>query len=148
MRRVRIPMPRVHLLESRFLHFAAIGTGGFCVDETVLAVLHGFLGLGPFAARVISISCAMVFTWTGNRNYTFRQSRAVGMKGAAAEFLRFVGINSFGAVINYLIYASLVWLAPHPMNNVYLAAAAGGGVAALFNFTLSKRLVFRSGGVP
>lgn len=128
-----------------FLRFSAIGAMGFCVDEGVLAAMQLLLHLGPLRARLISVACAMTCTWLGNRNFTFAEQRAVGRGGIAREWLRFCAANSFGAVINYLTFAALLHIGPSPLNNSYLAAAAGAGVGALFNFTLSRHFVFRAG---
>jgi putative flippase GtrA len=133
------------LLRSQFLRFALVGTGGFVVDESVLALLHGVLGLDPFAARVVSILAAMTFTWWGNRTLTFRPHAARDAKAKLAEWLRFVAANSVGAVVNYGTYATMLRFAPSPFGNAYVAAAVGVAIGLLFNFTLSKRFVFRGG---
>jgi putative flippase GtrA len=131
------------LRQSRFLRFAVVGAAGFVVDESVLALMHRVLGLDPFSARAISILAAMSFTWWGNRNLTFREHKAEGAAAIAREWLRFVAANSVGALVNYGSYALLVRFAPPPANNAYLATAIGVAIGLLFNFTLSKRLVFR-----
>jgi putative flippase GtrA len=131
------------LARSRFLRFAVIGSCGFVVDEGVLALMHSVAGLDPFSARIFSILTAMTFTWWGNRNLTFREHAAAGMRGIATEWLRFMMANIVGAVVNYATYAALVRFAPAPLNNAYLAAAGGVAVGLIFNFTLSKKFVFR-----
>ena len=135
---------RDDLRQSRFLRFAAVGAAGFVVDESVLAVMQRLVGLDPYSARAISIVAAMSFTWWGNRNLTFREHAAEGTAAIAREWLRFVAANSVGALVNYGTYAALVRFAPWPANNAYLATAIGVGIGLLFNFTLSKRLVFRA----
>jgi putative flippase GtrA len=133
------------LRSSRFLRFAIVGAAGFVVDESVLAVLTKLFGMDPFSARGVSIVTAMTFTWWGNRNLTFRAHAAAGIAATAREWARFVAANAVGAVINYGTYALLVRFAPSPLNNAFVAAAVGVCVGLLFNFTLSKRLVFRAG---
>ncbi|HEY5338645.1 MAG TPA: GtrA family protein [Rhizomicrobium sp.] len=131
---------------SRFLRFAIVGAGGFVVDEAVLALLTRVLGVDPFSARVASILAAMTFTWWGNRSLTFRDHAAIGVSAMAREWLLFVAANSVGAFVNYGSYALLVRFAPAPLNNTFLAVAAGVAIGLVFNFTLSKRLVFRAPG--
>lgn len=132
------------LKQSQFLRFSAVGAGGFVVDESVLALMNKAIGLDPFSARFISIFAGMTFTWWGNRNLTFQASRALGVRATFLEWIRFVFANSLGAVANYTSYALLLRLAPAPLNNVFLATAIGVGVGLVFNFTLSKRFVFRA----
>ena len=134
---------REKLRQSRFLRFALVGTAGFVVDESVLFVMQRFIGLDPLTGRVVSILAAMTFTWWGNRNLTFHDHKAFGAAAMAREWMRFVAANLLGALINYGSFAALVHFAPTPANNPYLATAVGVGIGLLFNFTLSKRLVFR-----
>jgi len=131
-------------MRSQFLRFALVGAAGFPVDEGVLALMHSVLGLDPLVARVISILTAMTFTWWGNRTLTFRTQAARGPGAILREWLRFVGANALGALINYGTFASLLRLAPTPFDNAYLAAAIGVGVGLVFNFTLSRIYVFRA----
>jgi putative flippase GtrA len=129
--------------QSRFLRFAIVGAAGFVVDEGVLFTMQRFAGLDPLVARAISIFAAMTFTWWGNRTLTFREHAASGLLAVSWEWLRFVAANLVGALVNYGSFATLVHFAPAPANNPYLATAIGVGIGLLFNFTLSKRLVFR-----
>lgn len=129
---------------KQFLRFALVGTAGFFVDEGTLAVMRNIAGFGPLGGRAVSILTAMTFTWLGNRTLTFAAHAAKGPAAMAREWLRFIGANSFGALVNYGVYAGLVGFAPSPFDNAYLATAIGALVGLLFNFTLSKTLVFRA----
>ena len=131
-------------VRGQFLRFALVGAAGFPIDEGVLALMHGVFGLDPLVARVISISVAMTFTWWGNRMLTFRVEAAEGPAAMAREWLRFVGANGLGALINYGTFAALLRMAPPPFDNAYLATAIGVGVGLIFNFTLSRIYVFRA----
>jgi putative flippase GtrA len=129
---------------SRFLRFAVVGAAGFFVDEGVLFLMQHYVGLPPLAGRVVSIFAAMSFTWWGNRNLTFRDQAASGAPAIFLEWLRFVAANIVGALVNYGTFAALVHFALAPLNNPYLATASGVAAGLVFNFTLSKRLVFRA----
>ena len=133
------------LLRSRFARFGTVGAAGFVVDEAVLTIAHYAFGLDPYLARAISIFCAMTFTWWGNRTLTFAEHAARG--GAAelvAEWFKFVLANAVGALVNYATYTVLVRFAPHPLDHPLVATAIGVGVGLVFNFTLSKRFVFKA----
>ena len=130
---------------SPFLRFGAVGAAGFVVDETVLTVLHYLIGLDRYSARAISIFCAATFTWWGNRNLTFAEHATTGgAADLAREWARFMLANGVGALVNYGTYTVLVSFAPAPVSNPLLATAIGVGVGLVFNFTLSKRFVFRA----
>ncbi|HJW41961.1 MAG TPA: GtrA family protein [Rhizomicrobium sp.] len=133
------------LLRSRFLRFGAVGAAGFVVDLTVLWLMLHLAGFDPYSSRIVSIFCAMTFTWWGNRNLTFAEHAATG-SGAeiAREWFKFMLANGLGALINYATYSLFVRFAPPPFSNPLVATAIGVGVGLIFNFVLSKRFVFRA----
>jgi putative flippase GtrA len=132
------------LAASRFLRFSVVGGFGFVVDVSVFFLLHDIAGLNAYAARPFSILAAMICTWLGNRILTFRDHAAEGVGAIFAEWLKFAATNTVGALLNYATFASLVGFAPPPFNYRYLALVAGTAVGLVFNFTLSKRIVFRA----
>ncbi|MEP6829105.1 MAG: GtrA family protein [Rhizomicrobium sp.] len=131
------------LARFSILRFAIIGGVGFVVDSTVLALDTNWLGLDPFKGRVLSIFCAMICTWLGNRYFTFADRRARGSVSAVFhEWSKFVAANIVGALVNYGVYATLLRFASPPFNNKYIALVAGVLAGLVFNFILSKKLVF------
>jgi putative flippase GtrA len=132
-----------YLLRHAFVRFAVIGACGYVVGATVLAVTTGPLKLDFAAGNALSIFIAMAFTWQGNRYFTFRAQRARGLKGALQEWLKFMGANAVGALVNYLAALALVHYGAAPFSNKFVAQAIGVLVGLIFNFTLSKTLVFK-----
>lgn len=124
-----------------FLRFAIIGALGMPVDW---GVLHLMLHWGAWqdGARLIAWFCAASFTWAGNRYFTFAVTRAHGL-GVAREWLRFLGANAVGGVANVGSFLLLTHFAPAPWNGTNVAFVIGVLVGLVFNFTLSKKLVFR-----
>jgi putative flippase GtrA len=132
------------LLRARFVRFGAVGAAGFLVDEAVLTVGHYVFGFDPYVARAVSIFCAMTFTWWGNRTLTFAEHAASGSGEMAQEWLKFILANGVGALVNYGTYTLLVTFAARPLGHPLVATAIGVGVGMVFNFTLSKRFVFKA----
>jgi putative flippase GtrA len=126
------------------LRFAIIGALGAPVDAGVLWLMTHRAGLDPYSGRIISWLCAASFTWMGNRYFTFRASRARGVGATAKEWLRFLIANAVGGLVNVGLYATLVRFAPPPLNNLFVALVAGVLAGLAFNFTLSKKLVFKA----
>jgi putative flippase GtrA len=124
------------------LRFAIIGALGMPVDWCVLQLMVHW-GTGPYFGRVISWFCAASFTWAGNRYFTFAATRARGVAGAAKEWLRFLAANAVGGLVNVGLYSVLVRFAPPPLNDLTVALVLGVLLGLVFNFTLSKKLVFR-----
>jgi len=124
-----------------FLRFAVIGALGVPVDWVVL---HAMIdaGLARDAARLVAWFCAASFTWVGNRYFTFAAKRAHGA-AIFQEWLRFLGANSIGGVANVGTFFLLTHFASPAFNSTNIAFVCGVLVGLVFNFTLSKKLVFK-----
>ena len=129
------------LARLSFLRFAVIGALGVPVDWVVM---HAMIdaGLTRDAARLVAWFCAASFTWVGNRYFTFAAKRARG-PAIFQEWLRFLGANSIGGVANVGTFFLLTHFASPPFNGTNLAFVCGVLVGLVFNFTLSKKLVFK-----
>ena len=123
------------------LRFAVIGAAGMPVDWVVLHLMMD-AGLARDGARLIAWVCAATFTWLGNRYFTFAGQRAHGA-AIFQEWLRFLGANSIGGVANVGTFFLLTHFASPPFNDTNLAFVFGVLVGLVFNFTLSKKLVFK-----
>ncbi len=133
------------LLRHAFIRFGMVGAAGYVVDAAMLALATGQLGMDPYRSRALSIAVAMTATWLGNRYFTFAARRARGSVAAVAEeALKFAGSNLVGAAMNYGVYAALVAWAAAPWNNLFVAQVIGVLAGMVFNFSLSKTLVFRN----
>ncbi len=122
---------------ARFGRFLLVGGTGFLADAGVLTLLlAAFPELGPFGARLISISLAMLLTWGLNRSFSFGPSS----RGLAAEGARYGGVSMAASLLNYAAYSAALLLLPGlpPL----LALAAGSAAAISFSFTGYSRLVF------
>lgn len=129
---------------SKLVRFGAVGGAGFFVNEAALLVAKMLLKLGDHPAWVFGFAVAVTFTWWGNRTITFHEHKSAGHAGMLTEWAKFVAANSLGALANYAVYALMVELAPWPLNVPYAALFFGVLVGMIFNFILSKKLVFRA----
>ena len=132
-----------YLLRHPFVRFAMVGGAGYVVNAGVLAFDTDVMGLKVEAGLAFSIFVSMCCTWLGNRYLTFPERRARTLSGIAQEWLKFMGANLVGAVVNYGVTLLLVHYAPSPFSNKYVAQIGGVLAGLVFNFTLSKRLVFK-----
>jgi putative flippase GtrA len=126
-----------------FVRFAAVGGAGYVVNAGVLAFNTYVLHLDFEPAIGLSIFVSMCFTWLGNRYLTFRERRARGLGPMLQEWLKFMGANILGAVVNYFTALALVHFAPGPFDNKFVAQACGVLAGLVFNFTLSSKMVFK-----
>lgn len=128
------------LFRGEFIRFGIVGVVGLLVDIAVLYLCLDISGLGLYASRVVSYLVAATTTWALNRAFTFTGAHAGKIHH---QWARFVAVNALGGAVNYAVYAALVAsgdpFAAHPA----LAVAAGSLSGLFFNFTASKKLVFR-----
>lgn len=130
------------LARMPLLRFAVIGALGMPVDWGVLQLMVHW-GTGPYLGRLVSWLCAATFTWAGNRYLTFAATRSRGPVATMREWGRFLAANAVGGLVNIGLYSVLVRFAPPPLNDLTVALVLGVLLGLLFNFTLSRKLVFR-----
>lgn len=133
---------RMRVLQSRILRFGAVGAAGYVVNAAALWVVHHLLALDYYTSYVPAFLVAVTFTWWGNRVLTFHAHAA--RTSLVAEWGKFVAANTLGFLANYALYAAMLRFAPAPLDNPYVAQVAGTIFGMIFNFTLSKRFVFRA----
>lgn len=126
-------------IPNEFLRFCAVGTVGFVVDAGVLQVFVRHLDMDPYGSRVVSFLAAATVTWLLNRRYTFSADQDARLH---SEWARYISINAFGGVLNYLVYALCVSQFALVHRYLFLGVAAGSIAGLLVNYTASKYLVF------
>ncbi|MGK9052049.1 GtrA family protein [Neorhizobium petrolearium] len=116
--------------------FLTAGVIGLLADAALTHVLIEYAGLGPFTARIPAIATAMAVAWFVDRNRTFGRSR----HSLAAGGFRYWAIGITAALVNYAIYATLMYRAPflQPAVAVVFASLAAIGYS-LFGYS---RFVF------
>jgi putative flippase GtrA len=119
--------------------FAVVGTVGFAVDAGVLQLLVGLAGWSPFAGRVVSFPAALTATFVLNRAWTFPALRMSPVRAYGAYGV----IQTIGALINLFVFSVCLLAVPSLYQRPVIALAIGSGVAMLFNYCASRRLVFR-----
>ncbi|MEW9835594.1 GtrA family protein [Mesorhizobium marinum] len=121
---------------SRILRFAFVGGLGFVADAGMLMLLLAGSPLGPFSARLVSVSFAMTVTWLCNRTLTFAPSG----RGVVQEGARYGSVAVGIACFNYLLYSGLLLAIPAlpPLAALVIAAAA----AMALSYLGYSRLVF------
>jgi putative flippase GtrA len=125
---------------STFLRFGLVGATGFVVNEAALWIALHLLHMSKDAGWFFAFVPSVTFTWWGNRTFTFHEHASSGARATLQEWARFVVTNSFGALINLAVYETLIhFTAIDPL----LALACGVLAGMVFNFVLSKKLVFK-----
>lgn len=125
----------------QFALFCIGGIIGFAVDAGIVQVLVSVGGFDPYLSRLVSFLCAMTATWRFNRRFTFTAGRD---EGPWREWLRYFLAMLAGFVVNYAVYAALVYSVPLVRVWPVLGVAAGAVLGLAVNYLSSRHWVFRS----
>lgn len=117
--------------------FLASGAIAFVVDGGVMEFAVRVLGWSPLLGRLAGIASAMVAAWLAHRTLTF----ALTSLPTISEFVRYVAAAATTAVINYVVFAALLFAWPTMPRLVALALASF--VATIFAYASMRYAVFR-----
>jgi len=122
---------------AKFLVVGAIGIG---VTNLVFIPLHGPLGLGPLTSVTIATIAATVFTFLGNRYWSFRHREG---SGTAREGATFFVLNGVGLLIQYAVlgFSNYALGLTTKIENV-IAVNLGIGLGTLFRFWSYRKWVW------
>jgi len=143
-------MPRMASLRKRLTdlipelaRFGVVGLIGAIIDLGGADYLHVHMGIGPLAAKAISITAATVVTYLGSRFWTFRHrvNQALMREGVL-----FVALNVIGLGIAEVVIAITTYGLDLKSELAYNAASVvGTGLGTIFRYFAYKKWVFLAG---
>ncbi len=124
----------------RFIKFCLVGLSGVGVNEGLLWLLKGSVGLPLFLASAISIEISIISNFTLNNLFTFRDRRFASPKSNLNRLLIFnmVSLGGLGINLGILLLLTEVFGIHYLISNL-----CGIAVAALWNYTLSTWWTWR-----
>lgn len=131
-------------MRKQLFWFAVSGGLAFLVDAGIVQALVSGADANPFLARLVSVVCAMSFTWVFNRSVTFAGVRPPG-QGLLEEYVRYLGTQTGGMAVNYTVYSVVLWWFPWTQTWPVVAVAAGSAAGLSVNFLAAKKWVFERG---
>jgi len=134
-----LPPARRALLQQ-FLQFGTVGFVGFFFDTGTVYASKSVVGL--YVAGVLGYIVAATVTWWLNRIWTFQGQSGNG--GVLRQWARFMSANFVGFLCNRGVYVALVTWSSLCTAYPVLAILAGIPAGMVFNFHLSRRLVFKA----
>jgi putative flippase GtrA len=147
MKRLFLHYLNSHSKLAQFLRFATVGIKISLIDAGILYALPYFFGMNLYLARVFSLGSSIMAGYVLNRYFTFGgNERGCFYRQMAGHF----GVHLTGGVLNYGVFSAVVAIGHTFLERGLLmtiwpliAIVIGGLVGLSFNFTLSKKLVFR-----
>jgi putative flippase GtrA len=100
--------------------------------------------IGPLQAQGFAFPLAASVTWWCNRRFTFGASH----RTVHQEWLRYLLANALGWTANNGVYVWMIFSLPLAYQHPALAVAAGSLAGMVFNFSVSRRLVFNKSALP
>ncbi|MPT22311.1 MAG: 4-hydroxyproline epimerase [Starkeya sp.] len=125
------------LVSLRFLSFATVGAAGLVVHLAALRIGLG-LALSFLVAQAIATMTAMTFNYLLNNLLTYRDRRLTGF-AFLRGLLAFYAICGLGAAANV---GAADW-AFYQTNQWWLAGIAGAFIGAVWNYAMSRALVWK-----
>jgi len=133
----RIP-PEQRLLLLQLVQFGVIGTTGLCWYTGVEYAATPFVG--PYVGGLAGFVIAASSNWLLNRYWTFRHRPRVAPH---RQWLMFLAANSVGSAVNLGIYFTLIATVPFCHAHLFVPIIIGTLCGMGFNFSASRKLVFR-----
>ena len=137
-------------IRSEFLKYLSVGAVAYVLDVLVfnglsLLRINGALEIGPYSAKIASVSVGMIFSYFANGSWTFRHRS--GNPQGVGRFLKFVVVNLIGlalAVLPLYVSRELLGLDSLLADNVS-ANIVGAGLGFVFRFLANRQWVFTEG---
>src|ERR1700731_480751 len=140
-------MPRMASLRKRLTDlipelakFGLVGLIGSVIDLGGADYLHVHMGIGPLAAKAMSLTVAMAVTYLGSRFWPFRHRVSQAM---LREGVLFVVLNIIGLGIAEVVIAAATYGLDMKSELAYnMASVVGTGLGTIFRYFSYKRWVF------
>lgn len=124
-------------LSTKFIKFCIVGTIGFLTEALIIHLVKVLYPDFLLYVRFISFPAALAVTWLLNRVFVFESGNS-----KIKEVSKYALVQTFGAVLNIMVYTLLLLLSDFFVGYPVLALAAGSAVALFSNYYLSKYWVF------
>ena len=125
--------------------FGTVGAAAFVVDVGTFNLLIATVWSGsPLRAKIVAVVVATLFSWVGNRLWTYRHRRGASGRALLPELVLFVGLNGVALSISLLVLAFshyLLGLTSPLADNVANVVGIAAGTA--FRFYAYRTWVFR-----
>ena len=145
-------LDRARGLAHEVAKFGVVGGIAFIVDVGTFNGLRylgepGFLHDSPISAKVASVAVATVFTYLGNRHWTWRHRRGSQRRREAVLFIALNGIGMLIAVA-CLAFSHYVLYLQSPLDDNISANGVGLLLGMVFRFWSYRTFVFRTPALP
>jgi dolichol-phosphate mannosyltransferase len=127
---------------GRMFRFGVVGTSGLLVNQGLLMLLHGAIGLPLLLSSLVAIETSILSNFTLNSLWTWKVGLGGSLRGWAQNAARYHAATITSAFAgNVVVLMALV----HLFGTDYrIANLVGIAVGTVFNFLAGEFWVFRS----
>ena len=127
---------------GRMFRFGVVGTSGLLVNQGLLMLLHGAIGLPLLLSSLIAVETSILSNFTLNSLWTWKVGLGGSLRGWAQNAARYHAATITSAFAgNVVVLMALV----HFFGTDYrIANLVGIAVGTVFNFLAGEFWVFRS----
>jgi len=127
---------------GRMFRFGVVGTSGLLVNQGLLMLLHGAIGLPLLLSSLVAIETSILSNFTLNSLWTWKVGLGGSLRGWAQNAARYHAATITSAFAgNVVVLMALV----HFFGTDYrIANLVGIAVGTVFNFLAGEFWVFRS----
>jgi len=121
--------------------FGTVGVVAFLIHNAVFLLVNGPLGWGATVAKALAVAIATVFSYFGNRSWTFSKRKS---NTVAGEGLKFLAVNVFGFGVEWLPLGISHYLLgiQTPFADWFSAVIIGTALGTVFRFLAYRKWVF------
>jgi putative flippase GtrA len=139
-------LDRVRALAHEAVKFGVVGSLGFVVDVGIFNLLRfagdpGLLEHKPLTAKAISVGCATVVTYLGNRHWTWADRERSARQREASLFFLFNGLG-MAIALACLAFSHYILDLHSPLADNVSANGVGLVLGMLFRFWAYRTYVF------
>ncbi len=138
-----ITVERLRKKHAQKIRYSIVGIANTVLDFALLFLFTGF-GLNHILANYLSTGVAMVFSFFGNRHYTFKSKS----KQTHRQFVLFITFTVIGM---WVIQPIVIWVITGPLHifggndslQLFIAKVVATGASFIWNYLTYSRFVFK-----
>tara|TARA_B100000674_G_C37679078_1_gene840648 strand:+ start:90 stop:476 length:387 start_codon:yes stop_codon:yes gene_type:complete len=127
-------------VKHTFIKYSLVGGSALIVDGLVFYLLHfGIIGLNVHLSRIFAFFVAACAAWYFHKIFTFK---VYSEKSDMRQLGKFLLLNGSGILLNYIIFSIGIYFFSSK-EGVLLSFLTGSGIAFLYNYAISKNIIFK-----
>ena len=136
-------MERLRKKHAQKIRYGIVGGLNTALDFALLFIFVA-LGINKIPANYLSTGASMLFSFYGNKKYTFKNTSEKKKR----QFALFVTVTVIGV---WVIQPIVIWLATHLLSfhfdnqslQLFVAKVVATGASLVWNYVLYSRVVFK-----